>query len=494
MDKKERQVGEAKDIKFDNLRPPSTFAAKKSRLTLRDLNNNTSSPSFYLYSKDDINTYLSNPYQNEKNLRRAVIYLYGVSPHFRRIIQYFVGLTDLSYYVSPYKIDPKKANVKTTNTNYRKVLDMMSAMNVRSQLPKILTVCLREDVFYGTFWVTDDSIIIQQLPSDYCSISTIEEGVLNVTFDFSYFNSNSSLLPFYPTEFQTKYELYRNDRRNRWIELDSPNSFAVKCNTDILDYAIPPFSGVLRNIYDLEDYTQMKATKTALENYALLDVRLPMNSEGEWLLDYDKAKGFWQNLDSVIPEEIGSTLSPMEIKKISFEKSNTKDTDTVAEAEETIFSSAGVSSLLFNNDKASANALLLSIKADQAMTFGIVKSIEDVINRLIHAQSYGKYFKVTFIDSSPFNRKEIGDQYLKAAQYGLPTVMMYAASQGLGQEEFDSMNFLENTVLGLKEDLVPLKSSNNTSSEALEGSEEAGAPEKDIGELSDSRETNRENE
>lgn len=494
MDKKEERVGRGNDIPPTVMRAPSTFASTKSRLTLKDLNNNTTSPTFSLYSKDDINTYLSNPYQNEKNLRKAVIYLYGVSPHFRRIIQYFVGLTDLSYYVSPYKIDPKKANVKTTNTNYRKVLDMMSAMNVRSQLPKILTVCLREDVFYGTFWVTNDSVIIQQLPSDYCSISTIEDGVLNVTFDFSYFNSNSSLLPFYPTEFQTKYKTYQNDRRNRWIELDSPNSFAVKCNTDILDYAIPPFSGVLRNIYDLEDYTQMKATKTALENYAMLDMRLPMDSEGNWLLDYDKAKGFWQNLDSVTPEEIGSVLSPMEIKKISFEKSNTKDTDTVAEAEETIFSSAGVSSLLFNNDKASANALLLSIKADQAMTFGIVKSIEDVINRLLHSQSYGKYFKVTFIDSSPFNRKEMGDQYLKAAQYGLPTVMMYAASQGLGQAEFDSMNFLENTVLELKQNLVPLMSSTNTSAETLNGSGEVGAPEKDVGEVSDKREANEESE
>lgn len=50
---------------------------------------------------------------------------------------------------------------------YRKVLNAMSAMNVRSQFPKILTVCLREDTFYGTLWVTNDNITIQQLPSDY---------------------------------------------------------------------------------------------------------------------------------------------------------------------------------------------------------------------------------------------------------------------------------------------------------------------------------------
>ncbi len=79
-----------------------------------------------------------------------------------------------------------------------------------------------------------------------------------------------------------------------------------------------------------------------------------------------------------------------------------------------MFTAAGVSSLLFNNDKASANALLLSIKADQAITFGIVKSIEDMVNRFIQSQSYGKNFKVTFLDCSPFNRKELGDMYLKS--------------------------------------------------------------------------------
>ena len=281
---------------------------------------------------------------------------------------------------------------------------------------------------------------------------------------------------------------------SRWIELDSPTSFAIKCNNDVLEYAMPPFAGILREVYDLEDYKALKLTKTALENYAMLDMTLPMDEEGNWLLDYDKAKEFWQNLDAVLPEEVGSVLTPMEIKKISFERSNTGDTNTVADAEQNLFSAAGVSSLLFNNDKASANALVLSIKADQAITYGIVKSIEDMVNRFIQAQSYGKNFKVTFLDCSIYNRKEVGEQYLKAAQFGLPTIMLYSASQGLGQAEFDAMNFLENDVLKLKEVLIPLKSSTTISSD--NGSEpptdEGGRPPKEAGDLTDSGEQSRE--
>ena len=66
--------------KDDSSRKPATegyigisskFAAL-NRLITRDLNNNTTTPTFSLYSKDDITTYLSNPYTYEKQLRRAV--------------------------------------------------------------------------------------------------------------------------------------------------------------------------------------------------------------------------------------------------------------------------------------------------------------------------------------------------------------------------------------------------------------------------------------
>lgn len=503
MANKNRQNG--KNTKYNNAKPTDEIGnwvrvsdrfAVLNKLITRDLNNNTSSPTFALYSKDDITTYLSNPYRYEKQLRRAVTYIYGASSHFRRLIQYFVGLSDLSYIVKPYRIDPKKANEKTTGNNYRKVLNVLSSMNIESQCPKIIAICLREDTFFGTLWITNDNITIQQLPSEYCAVSSIEGNVLNVTFDFSYFDAHGDLLDYYPAEFRKKYDIYRNNRLTKWIELDSPNSFAVKCNTDILDYSIPPFAGLLREIYDIEDYKQLKLTKTALENYAILVMALPMDDNGNWGIDLEKAKEFWRNLDSVLPEEIGSILSPMPLNKISFERSNTSDTDTIADAEQHLFTAAGVPSLLFNNEKASANALLLSIKADQSITYGIVKSIEDVINRFIQSQSYGKNFKVKFLDVSAYNRKEVGDAYLKAASYGLPTISMYAASQGLGQAELDSMSFLEGKVLGLQDLFRPIQSSTQMSGDNINSdaaTDEGGAPTKDAGELTDSGEQSAEN-
>lgn len=486
------EASKPKEERYGEIMLPEQFALM-SRLILRDLNEHHGWQRFYRFTKDEIAKYLANPAQFEKQIRDACIYIYGASSHFRRIIQYFVGLSDLSYLVEPTGIDPRTANVRITNNNYRKVLELLNKMSIKTQFPKILTVCLREDVFYGTFIVTPDSITVLQLPSDYCQISTVEGNVCNVTFDFSYFSTNRLyLLDYYPEEFRIKYELYKkNGRKSRWIELDSPTSFAIKCNIDILDYAMPPFAGILREVSDLEDYKALKLTKTAIENYALLVMKLPMGENGEFDLDYNKAKDFWMNLDKVMPEEVGSILSPMDIDKISFERSNVGDTNTVADAEEDLFNAAGVSSLLFSNPKASANALLLSIKADQALTYGIVKCIEDMLNRYIQSFSYGKNFRVNFLDVSPFNRKEVGDAYLKAASYGLPTISAYAASQGIGQAELDAMSFLETDVLKLHDMFKPLQ---NSSQLSASDSDDVGAPKKELGDVSDSTEKNQENE
>lgn len=461
-----------------------------SRLVLRDLNKSQTAPVFYKYTKDDIAKYLANPAKYERQLRDACIYMYGASTHFRRIIQYFVGLSDLAYLVEPTGIDPKTANVRITNNNYRKVLDTLNKLSIKTQFPNILTVCLREDVFYGTLIETPDSIMLLQLPSDYCQISTVERNVCNVTFDFSYFATRPHMLESYPEEFKKKYEVYKKSGlKTRWIELDSPMSFAIKCNKDILGYATPPFVGILRELSDIESYKGLKLTKTAIENYALLVMHLPMDEDGKWAIDLEKAENFWRNLEAVMPEEVGSVLSPMDITKIGFERSNVGDTNTVADAEEDLFNTAGVSSLLFSNAKASANALLLSIKADQAITYSIVKSIEEMLNRFIQWHPYGKYFKVNFLDVSPFNRKEAGDAYLKAASYGLPTISAYAASQGIGQAELDAMSFLEGTVLNLPAMFKPLQ---NSAQLAASDSDDVGAPEKDPEDISDSTEKNQE--
>lgn len=54
-----------------------------------------------------------------------------------------------------------------------------------------------------------------------------------------------------------------------------------------------------------------------MQNYALLVMRLGLNNNGEWSMDFEKAKQFWFNLSEVLPDNFGSILSPMDVQKIT---------------------------------------------------------------------------------------------------------------------------------------------------------------------------------
>ena len=88
---------------------------------------------------------------------------------------------------------------------------------------------------------------------------------------------------------------------------------------------------------------------------------------------------------------------------------------------------------------------------------------------------------------------------MKAASYGLPTISAYAASQGIGQAELDTMSFLEGEVLQLQKLFKPIVSSSQRSAEqnaenleSVGATDEGGAPLKDLDELTESGEQNRE--
>ena len=470
------------------LQDTANFASMMSKLVLRDLTKTKKSPSFYKYTRDQIATYIKDPATNERQLRDAMIYIYNASSHFRRLIQYLVGLTYWQYVIYPNKIDSTTAKPDAIRKQWQKTINLVSTMDIKSQFPNILTVCLREDTFYGTIWQWNDNITIQQLPSDYCTISAIQNNVPNVSFDFSYFNTYSDYLPLYPTEFEQKYRAYQGDTTNlRWQELDSPNSFAIKANSDILAYSVPPFAGILEDLYNLIDYKSLQMTKTELENYAMLVIKLGKDKDGAWELDFDKATEYWQKIDSQLPDLIGSVLSPMDVDKIAFDKMSAVGDDRIVQAQNALFSSAGVSSQVFNSDNSSSNTLLQSIKADQSVTFEIVKNIEAAINRYLMGQSFSKNFKLMFLDTSRYNQKEVTEAYYKACTVGAPAISLYCASLDIRQNEMNGLSFLESDILNLHNKFVPLKTSHTQSGDG-------GRPQKDADELTDEGEKSKEGE
>lgn len=488
MAETKQEITEQQKLQFES----ALQYMKTARLILRDLENEQQSNQFFKkYKREDVLRWLENPSKFEDKLIEVCRYLAGSSQHFRRLYEYFGKMSMLAYIVLPYKLDEKDFNKELFTKQYKNAIDRLEVMNIRHEFEKVIDTMFREDVVYCYEYSTKDSYFIKLMPYQYCRINTIIDGVFGYSFDFAFFDKYPKRLAMYGEEFQIKYELYKANKKSyRWQELDSKNSFALKLS-DSLDYIIPMFANLIPFLYDIEDIKQLDKGQKELDNYKLLMMRLELDEDGNYKIDYDEYKKFYDMISAVLPKNIGIGMSIADIKDYTFERSgSTNDISAYSQAQTDFWSSAGVSELLFNGSKSSSATITNSIKCDSELVFYVHRMIERVINRKLKQDS-GKYkFKVNILDVTQFNQKEYLDNLMKVSSYGYPVKLAIMAVFGYTPSDVYGMTVLED-VLDLVNKWKPLQSANTMSGDS---DDEGGRPQKDNDELSEAGVQTREND
>lgn len=468
------------------------------KIMIRNLTSNRdTNPTYTKYTKEQIVTYLGNPANYEKQLRNMSIYLFNISNYYRRLIEYFANMSTYSYVVVPYSLDhSKKINDNKLRKDYYLVTDILEHMNIAHEFTKALTIAFRDDVYYGYVWENDTSFSLQNLDADYCKICSIEDGCYNFAFDFSYFTSNQEKLANYPPEFESMYNQYQKDTSTyRWQELDSTKSICLKVN-EHTHIPVPPFVSLFSALADIEDYRAIAKDATETNNYKVLGMRIPTNKDdGSYLLSYEDALPFYEMACNAVPSNIGVILTPMDISTWNFERNGAlSDTNTVSEAEASMWSQAGVNKILFGGgDDPSASTLNLCTINDQMIVFKMMRQIERWINRKLKQSSTKNKFKINFLDVTQYNLSAMHDQYLKDGQYGLPVRSAIMAIDGFSPSDTENLSYLENNVLNLAQNEVPLKSSNvqagssTTDEDGRPTNESQGEQLSESGEITDDR-------
>lgn len=464
-----------------------------AQLILKDLNGVTGQSSFLKkYKRTDVARFLDSPEKNEKDLRIISTILYSKSSHYRRLIQYFAKLPLFYYTLEPVGVNPLKANAKSIQNQFQKISEFVELMNIKHEFQKIMDTAFKEDVFYGYEWLNNDTYFIQRLDPNYCAISSIEDGVFNFSFDFSFFDRDIKKLDNFPSEFKKKYNKYKNKTEGKWQELDSEKTICIKINEGV-EAVIPPFAGVFDALFDIEDYKSLRKTREEIGNYKILVQKIPMkegnDAEGknEFLIDFEYVTLFHNKTAGVLPDNVGLVTSPMEISDISFDRDKA-DIDNVSKAERDYWGGAGVSQHLFNSDKTSSIGLGLSLKTDEQIIFSVLRQCERWLNRRIRKFINKPMFKIQLLNITYMNQDDVFEKYLEASQFGIPVKMLVGASLGISPSSLMSMAYLENEVFGLHEKFIPLSSSHTSTND------EGGRPKKKDTKLSPSGETTREND
>lgn len=439
---------------------PVDFSRQLARLIFKDLTKSNETIIFGKYKKEDVRRFLDSPDKFQKQLRDISRILYNKSQHYKRLIDHFATMATFSYSVHPLGAVDEKVNKKTFKNQYIKTLKILDNMNFAHEFEKVLTVAFRDDVYFGYEHETKDSYFLQKLDPDLCQIVSSEDGVYNFAFDFSYFEKYTDRLSMYPIEFTQKFNKYRNRTADRWQELDSSKTICIKIN-ETLDYPVPPFAGIFEAIYDVEDYKALRKVREEIGNYIILAQKLPMRENSDhnddFAIEFETMMLFHQRLASILPDQVGAVTSPMEIEAIRLDKDRV-DNDNVAKAVSELYSSAGVSQLLFNSESAGSVGLEKSVTSDEQIVFRALRQLERWTNRKLKKLSVDS-FKFILLDVTTFNREKMSELYLKSAQFGIPVKMELASVLGLSPSALSGKAFLENDVLELHEKLIPLTSS-----------------------------------
>jgi hypothetical protein len=102
------------------------------------------------------------------------------------------------------------------------------------------------------------------------------------------------------------------------------------------------------------------------------------------------------------------------------------------------------------------------------MLFALNRQVETWVTRKLVYNFKGN-FRCQLLDVTQLNRNELAELYLKAATYGIPSVIHLCAILGINQVDMMALNYLQNNMLDIANQFIPLSSSNTQSAMGDEG-------------------------
>jgi hypothetical protein len=222
--------------------------------TLKEAEKNYSNKNFILKALAD---------RDLITLRKISKYFYRTSGIYARACNYFANMYRYDWYVVPEVYDKKTKEDKITK-DFFDLLRYLDNSYIKQISGDIALKVMIEGAYYGYCIEGADSIMIQQLPIEYCRSRYFSGGRPAVEFDMRFFDAEFAdpayrmrILKMFPEEFQKGYVLFKSKKLKSdsphesfgsWYLLDPMNT--VKFDLDNGD--IPVFINSIPAILDLD--------------------------------------------------------------------------------------------------------------------------------------------------------------------------------------------------------------------------------------------------
>lgn len=442
-------------------------------------------------TRDNINTYLSDPSKYAKELRAVSNLFYMSNGIYKQIVNAFKNLATLDYVVTPSTATLKKVTDKAYEDYYIKVKDYLDDVNVKRLTRNILTSVARYGAYIGYERIEKGQVIYQTLPLDYCRIKHRVGNEFQIQFNFKYFDNfyDKENLDYvwsaYPKEFKVLYNKYKKDNKTtepEWQDLDIKRTICIPVDDDDLDF-LPMFVGMFEPILSNEEYKDMIKDGEKLSIIKMIVQKVLVDKDNHVAMSKGEVEALHKMLEAVLPEGAIGITTPLAISEVPFKNPSNEKEDLLSKSERNVFVSSGMSSSLFAESGGHAG-LKMNLEIITANIFGILEKIEDSLNKkikqIVKTRTYT--FKIKFFRITNVNIEETFSRLFQLVSIGGAMSPLYSCI-GFDEDMYNSMLFMENENK-IKDLLVPPQSMNTMSGSSAD-EKESGRPQEKEENLSD---------
>ena len=427
---------------------------------------------------------------NLPELRRISNLFYNVNGMYQRVCDYFAYLYRYDWYVVPEVYDESVKEEKILK-DFSKILNYLDNSYLKKIFGDISLEIIKNGCYYGYIVENKDSLILQQLPVDYCRSRYSVGTNPAVEFNMRFFDTipnvgyRMKVLKLFPEEFSKGYMLYKQGKlvdndsncgsflNSGWYLLDPENT--VKFNFKNSD--VPVFVNSIPAMLDLDAAQDLDRRKQMQKLLKIIVQKLPLDKNGDLIFDVDEARDIHNNAVEMLRRAIGidvlTTFTDVDSIDLS-DKNTTASQDDLEKVERTVYNNLGISRNLFNTE--GNLSLEKSILNDESTVRNLLLQFSIFMDRIIKRVNTNikKYnFKIYFLETTQYNYQNLSKLYKEQTQLGYSKMLPQIA---LGHSQSFILNtaHFENEVLKLSEIMIPPLMSSTLSGEDILGNKDSG--------------------
>ena len=416
----------------------------------------------------EILKYIEDPVKNALELQNISNYLMNTNGIYSRIVNHFGNIPCFDYMLYPTIIKNKNgSNGKKLKDQYTDTATYLEKFNVNFNLRWMCKELFKTGELY--IYKVEDSqgIVIKKMPNECCRITSVENNLSKYSIDLQKLG-NSMYEGTLPEEIQSLVEKFKDGSlkkeelvESKWLELEK-NAVAFNIINPFLSKGYPPFAYLFDALVHVDEIKEAHYTSAKLENLKIIHQKVPINEEGDFLIDINLIKEYHNQTKKHLPEGIAVTTNPLQMESIVLNKSNTQGINYRHDLIQSIFDDAGVNDELFNGKKSSNEAIALGVKADDMLLLSVLSMFENYLNYEIMNNKKSSPWRIKILNSTQFNRDNMLKNSRENLAYGGSRLEFLSLNH---YTPLQAVNLLEaESIIGIDQLLVPQQTSHTMGS------------------------------